>query len=848
MGKLVVLTFAEGDLDKTGFPVTLQMGDEGKPATIQETGSLPPNPELIESYTSWKVTYYSFLGIKVRVLKAKAGQITNFSIGDVNKKADNLSQKFNQWLKSPQFSHVREELIAHLKEDDEVRLIIQTSNLDLRKLPWHLWDILERYPKAEISVSAPNFRQVRLAKVANNQVKILAILGDDDGINVEADRKFLDSIPGAKVKFLVKPNRQELNDLLWEQSWDILFFAGHSRTEGETGILSINKTESLTIPDLRYALKKAIEKGLQLAIFNSCDGLGLAQDLADLNLPQMIVMREPVPDKVAQEFLKYFLGSFSGGQSFYLAVREAREQLQGLESHFPCASWLPVICQNPAEQPLTRQNLQERRLYPGWKERITTDIKKYRLRELTIVFLAILIAILTHSYNVGKAPSISYRHLTGINGYPTLTLSLLKPTLEDKVIKKILSEVLEIEHPPLVYSDNPVFESVERFKHESGNDGFISEENSWLEKPNNSSINYNINEKNVTKIGEISLQNSTNSEKLSQSRQQYFNNTMGSENHFSTLLYALFSMPFQDSIEDAAYTSLVKSPESPPNFILQYPKFSEVDKLAGSYGLFGNKTNIWIQQIIKNNPNARGFFAFLYLFQENPNYNIFNDDGACLTSPLTHYYSILLMKLESVPYIKFIDVKNLKSYPVNIKSINYNLLNKSPYELTVMDRRELLFKKKSTKINKDLNIDLAPGQHLFIPIEFGFYTMPQNTTLAKYIDLDNSQKIEISQKVKPLYISQPLPESIYNQLEQPPDSELERAKINKYLLVSKNLSKNFVAQTSTLEELLNKIPKRFAVGSILNVSYLEINGTKIMISPPKDEPIFTISSSFAAGC
>lgn len=359
MGKLVVLTFAEGDLDKAGFPVTLQLGDEGKPATIQEIGSLPPNPELVESYTSWKVTYYGFIGVKVRKLEAKVAQTTNFSIRDVNTKAENLSQKFNQWLKSQQFSHVREELVAHLKENDEVRLIIQTANIQLRKLPWHLWDILKRYPKAEISVSAPIFRQVTSAKVANNQVNILAILGDDEGINVEEDRKILNSIPGAKVEFLVKPNRQALNDQLWEQSWDILFFAGHSRTEGETGIIYINKTESLTIPDLRYALKKAIEKGLQLAIFNSCDGLGLAQDLADLNLPQMIIMREPVQDKVAQEFLKYFLGSFSEGQSFYLAVKEARERLQGWESQFPCASWLPVICQNLAELPLRWPKLQE---------------------------------------------------------------------------------------------------------------------------------------------------------------------------------------------------------------------------------------------------------------------------------------------------------------------------------------------------------------------------------------------------------------------------------------------------------------------------------------------------------
>ncbi|PSB54109.1 hypothetical protein C7B67_00100 [filamentous cyanobacterium Phorm 6] len=357
MGKLVVLTFAEGDLDKRGFSVTLQLGEEAKPATLQEMGSLPPNPELVESYTSWKVTYYGFIGVKVRKLEAKVAQTTNFSIGDVNAQAKNLSLNFNHWLKSQQFSHIREELIAHLKQDDEVQLIIQTSNIQLRQLPWHLWDILERYPKAEISVSAPKFKQVTSAKLVNNQVNILAILGDSEGINVEEDRRLLNSIPGVKIEFLVNPNREIVTNKLWEQSWEILFFAGHSCTEGETGIIYINKTESLTIPDLKYALKKAIEKGLQLAIFNSCDGLGLAQDLADLNLPQMIVMREPVPDKVAQEFLKYFLRSFSGGQSFYLAVKEARQRLHGLENQFPCASWLPVICQNLAVIPLAWEHL-----------------------------------------------------------------------------------------------------------------------------------------------------------------------------------------------------------------------------------------------------------------------------------------------------------------------------------------------------------------------------------------------------------------------------------------------------------------------------------------------------------
>ena len=99
---------------------------------------------------------------------------------------------------------------------------------------------------------------------------------------------------------------------------------------------------------------------MQLAIFNSCDGLGLAGELADLYIPQTIVMREPVPDIVAQEFLKYFLTGFAEGQSFYLAVREARERLQGIENEFPGASWLPVICQNPAVIPANWQQLRNK--------------------------------------------------------------------------------------------------------------------------------------------------------------------------------------------------------------------------------------------------------------------------------------------------------------------------------------------------------------------------------------------------------------------------------------------------------------------------------------------------------
>jgi CHASE2 domain-containing sensor protein len=162
---------------------------------------------------------------------------------------------------------------------------------------------------------------------------------------VESDRALLNQLPDAEVTFLVEPQRQQLHDQLWEQPWHILFFAGHSQTIGETGRLAINPQDSLTIAELSYGLQRAISQGLQLAIFNSCDGLGLIHALENLQLPQMIVMREPVPDRVAQGFLCYFLNAFAAGAPLHLAVREARERLQGLEKEFPGASGLPILSQ-----------------------------------------------------------------------------------------------------------------------------------------------------------------------------------------------------------------------------------------------------------------------------------------------------------------------------------------------------------------------------------------------------------------------------------------------------------------------------------------------------------------------
>ncbi len=357
MGKLVVFKLGDGNFEQ-GFPVTLQIGEDGDRPSIELTGKLPPAPAIPQHYSCWQSAYRR-LGLRSR-LEANAVQVTNVCIiQDCCHAVEVLCKSLNTWLQSESFRWIREKLLEKLMPYDEIRVILQAEDIRVQQLPWHLCDLFERYPHAEIALSAPAYESVKQVSLPRNRVKILAILGNSDGIDTQADRALLEQLPGAAIKFLVEPQRQELTNQLWGQGWDILFFAGHSTSEanGETGRIYINQTDSLTISDLRYALQTAVEHGLKLAIFNSCDGLGLARNLASLQIPQIVVMREPVPDRVAHQFLKYFLKAFAGGKSFYIAVREARERLQSLEDQFPCATWLPIIYQNPAEVPPTWQEL-----------------------------------------------------------------------------------------------------------------------------------------------------------------------------------------------------------------------------------------------------------------------------------------------------------------------------------------------------------------------------------------------------------------------------------------------------------------------------------------------------------
>jgi CHASE2 domain-containing sensor protein len=349
-------------------------------------GSLPPAPELEQLYKHWQLLYREFYRERsasfTRTIMIEMGGVTHFSEIEFSDLSQQLKIQLNRWLNAESFHAIDRKLSRELDPAEDIRVIIETNDDLLRRLPWHLWNFFEDYPKAEIALSVQEYGHAKLqSQTPAGTVRILAILGNKDTIDIQTDRKLLETLPNVSLFFLEQPSRWELDEQLWNsQGWDILFFAGHSQTEEDTGRIYINQTESLTLNQLRNALKKAISRGLKLAIFNSCDGLGLAQSLADLHIPQVIVMRELVPDRVAHEFFKYFLTAFSAGQSLYISVREARERLEKLEDDHPCATWLPVICQNPAAELADWQRLQGSYL----SDRPLQTRKHY----LQIVFLA----------------------------------------------------------------------------------------------------------------------------------------------------------------------------------------------------------------------------------------------------------------------------------------------------------------------------------------------------------------------------------------------------------------------------------------------------------------------------
>jgi hypothetical protein len=278
MTKVVELKLGIGSLE-TGFPVVT-----GKIFTENHqlfcdlpSAKLPPQPELKTLYETWQLMYSTRKGVRINKDKAKPKMTNVPAPEEVEQICQELVTKINIWFNDPDFRQLAEQIRTKLQTNEEIRFIFVTDNEDIRRLPLNCWQFFQDFEKAEIALSLEGYKQpsldlFQIDQIRKNRTKtrILVILGSDNDLNLEPDIKSLTGLQNqAEIQWLSKPERETLAKYLEDkQGWDILFFSGHSCSQKEKGFIEINPHDSLPIEHLKCSLKKSIENGLYLAIFN----------------------------------------------------------------------------------------------------------------------------------------------------------------------------------------------------------------------------------------------------------------------------------------------------------------------------------------------------------------------------------------------------------------------------------------------------------------------------------------------------------------------------------------------------------------------------------------------------
>lgn len=358
--------------------------------------SLPFSQELVKRYKRWQRRYYRFYHFPFSIELPDSGSIGSSSgdlVNDLKEAEQDLIKAFQKWLGQGELREIQQEIqteinrnISHLsksvklpKKYPPVDLFIACDSLDLARLPWESWEVIPQDSHLgtvrimRTSMNSPEAINIKPKLQLYRKTRILAILGRDPRLPLQEDWKALQQLKSIAEVELINwsPQEKAVNikkkitaTIADERGWDVLFFAGHSDETNTTGgKLAIAPNVFLSISEIEAQLIQAKENGLQLAIFNSCSGLSIANSLINLGL-QVIVMREPIRNDVAQSFLKYFCRHLAQHRDVLNALQSACKYLQSNEKFaYPSAYLIPSFFCPPGVVPFQIKSF-------GWKERL----------------------------------------------------------------------------------------------------------------------------------------------------------------------------------------------------------------------------------------------------------------------------------------------------------------------------------------------------------------------------------------------------------------------------------------------------------------------------------------------
>lgn len=359
------------------------------------TAEVPLPEQLQKNYQVWQGAYQAHYRTLARaMIKTKGSGYDTVTYPKSRDWRTELVQAeaellftFHHWLNHANLSNLRHVLIQQSHNNGQVNaqeLFVSSSSQFLAKLPWESW---------ELTLPQPNPAQLKIIRVPATrttppvletirdrprEVRILAIFGDETGLNFQREQEVLRSLPRWVVIEHIQAQRGQnfkhtiLSKLQDSQGWDFLYFAGHSReTELTGGALSIAPGESVLLSELGAALKISVQQGLQGALFNSCNGLNLAEACLDIGLSQVIVFREPIHNTVAQQFFIHLIRGLVQQREIQSALTEARAKLQSARIDYPSAYLVPSYFRHPQTRPFSftsPHRVKFRR--PNWKQAI----------------------------------------------------------------------------------------------------------------------------------------------------------------------------------------------------------------------------------------------------------------------------------------------------------------------------------------------------------------------------------------------------------------------------------------------------------------------------------------------
>ncbi|NEP16644.1 MAG: CHAT domain-containing protein [Leptolyngbya sp. SIO4C1] len=405
------------------------------------TACLPYPTTVLKRYQRWQQRYLKFYQLANSDRPQLSGRLDPGS-GDLAHDLQVAEQAwlhaFNQWLSEGEGRSIQQRIQAEITQlfqtaaqsatrneiaagvNIGVDVYVACASSELEKLPWENWQLAPSRAALEtvrIIRAGSNRLAQPLANARSRKPRILAILGHDSQLPVQQDWQILQSLSqNADLQqftygaaFSPAEIKQQLARLLsGPPGWDILFFAGHSDEAALSGgRFALTPDCQLSISELEADLQQARSQGLQLVIFNSCSGLSLAQALVKLGL-QGVVMREPIRNDVAQQFLAPFCQALADRQTVADAVQTACQHLQMAERlALPSAHLLPLLY-SPPQVPLYQLDRlswpqQLRQWLPTRREAVTLG---------ALIFLSLVVDIQEVVFDARTLVQAVYRQVT----------------------------------------------------------------------------------------------------------------------------------------------------------------------------------------------------------------------------------------------------------------------------------------------------------------------------------------------------------------------------------------------------------------------------------------------------